>query len=432
MTQNEKILNKNEFFGKIKEIDDLDYLDIESQELLNNLVFNNIFINENKNIYLNDINPKNNNNMKISSEKKEINNYNRINFKNKNFNNIMSKQKNMNTDKKGNLRYSKKLSEKLVSNNLSDNKNNNNNYNLEKNNFVSFENKEGLKTQNLYNFDHKYNNLSINNNYKTYTKFEENNNIIKLKNLNNNKYSKKFSDKLNISPTQKRFSTLTNNKKDETIDAKPDNVNDNEDIYEQLINQKKINNNLMKKLEFLNKEILRKNNIIKKLSFQNDKYKNIIQKMKVDNEYKQKVNKDLSTKLNSYKNEIILLKNREKYNLDSNNLLKNKYMNEINKSKEKMRKYEHENNNLKILLKKSKDRQYSTDISKNNIFNSFINYDDQSRDYSNYREFNKSVSVSRAKNKINIPIYKRYEEDNFKKENKSYNENIVNNIKIQN
>ena len=37
-----------------------------------------------------------------------------------------------------------------------------------------------------------------------------------------------------------------------------------------------------------------------------------------------------------------------------------------------MRKYEYENNNLKILLKKSKDRQYSTDISKNNIFNSFM------------------------------------------------------------
>ena len=256
--------------------------------------------------------------------------------------------------------------------------------------------------------------------------------IIKLKNSNNTKYSKKFSDKLNISPTQNRFSTLTNNKKDETIDAKPDNINNNEDIYNQLINQKKINNKLRKQLEVCNKEILRKNNIIKKLSLQNDKYKNIIQKMKVDNEYKQKVNKDLSNKLNSYKNEIIALKNREKYNLDNNNLLKNKYMNEINKSKEKMRKYEHENNNLKILLKKSKDRQYSTDISKNNIFNSFINNDDQSRDYSNYKEFNKSVSVSRAKNKINIPIYKRYKEDNLNKENKSSNENIINNIKVQN
>jgi hypothetical protein len=132
---------------------------------------------------------------------------------------------------------------------------------------------------------------------------------------------------------------------------------------------------------------------------------------------KQKINKDLLAKINSYKNEILLLKNKVKYNLENNKL---------------MHQYEHENNNLKMLLTKNKERQYSTDISKNNIFNSFINYDDQSRDYSNYREFNKSVSVSRAKNKINIPIYKRYEEDNFKKENKSYNENIVNNIKIQN
>jgi hypothetical protein len=42
------------------------------------------------------------------------------------------------------------------------------------------------------------------------------------------------------------------------------------------------------------------------------------------------------------------------------------------------------------------------------------------------------VSVSRAKNKINIPIYKRYKEDNLNKENKSSNENIINNIKVQN
>ena len=318
-----------------------------------------------------------------------------------------------------------------MSNNLSDNKNKNNNFNLEKKNFISVNN-GGMKSPNLNDYDFKYNNLSINNNYKTYTKFEENNNIIKLKNSINTKYSKKFSDKLNISPTQNRFSTLTNNKKDETIDAKPDNIKNNEDIYNQLINQKKINNKLRKQLEVLNKDIQRKNNIIKKLSFQNDKYKNIIQKMKVDNEYKQKVNKDLSNKLNSYKNEIIALKNREKYNLDNNNLLKSKYINEINKSKEKVRKYEYENNNLKILLKKNKDRQYSTDISKNNIFNSFINNDDQSRDYSNYKEFNKSVSVSKAKNKINIPIYKRYKEDNLNKENKSSNENIIHNIKVQN
>ena len=49
----ELFLDKNEFFGKIKEINDLEYLDIESQEVLNNFVLNNnnIYINENKNIF---------------------------------------------------------------------------------------------------------------------------------------------------------------------------------------------------------------------------------------------------------------------------------------------------------------------------------------------------------------------------------------------
>ena len=106
-----------------------------------------------------------------------------------------------------------------------------------------------------------------------------------------------------------------------------------------------------------------------------------------------------------------LLKNQDKIYIDNNNLLKNKYISELNKTKERMRKYEHENNNLKMLLKKNKERQYSTDISKNNIYNSFINLEEPSKDYSNYREFNKSVNVSRSKNKFNIPIFKKYQED---------------------
>ena len=138
---------------------------------------------------------------------------------------------------------------------------------------------------------------------------------------------------------------------------------------------------------------------------------NIIKKMKIDSQNKQKINKDLLAKINSLKEEIIKLKNQDKIYLDNNNLLKNKYITEINKTKERMRKYEHENNNLKMLLKKNKERQYSTDISKNNIYNSFINFEEQSKDYSNYREFNKSVNVSRSKNKFNIPIFKKYQED---------------------
>ena len=403
----ELFLDKNEFFGKIKEINDLEYLDIESQEVLNNFVLNinNIFINENKNIYLNDMKAKNNfgyknNNLIAASEKKQMNNYNRISLNNRNQNNIIMKQNNLNTEKKGNIRNSKKLPEKIASNNLSGNKNNG------KQNLNSALNTKGLKTKDFNYYNNRYNGLSIQNNYKTFTKLDENNNnIIKFRNSN---YTKKFSDKLNISPVQKRFSTLTNNKNEENIDIGNDN---NVDIFEQLNNQKNININLRKKLEYMNSEIHKKNKIIKNLCIQNNKYMNIIKKMKIDSQNKQKINKDLLAKINSLKEEIIKLKNQDKIYLDNNNLLKNKYITEINKTKERMRKYEHENNNLKMLLKKNKERQYSTDISKNNIYNSFINFEEQSKDYSNYREFNKSVNVSRSKNKFNIPIFKKYQED---------------------
>ena len=403
----ELFLDKNEFFGKIKEINDLEYLDIESQEVLNNFVLNNnnIFINENKNIYLNDMKAKNNfgyknNNLIAASEKKQMNNYNRISLNNRNQNNKIMKQNNLNTEKKGNIRNSKKLPEKIASNNLSGNKNNG------KQNLNSALNTKDLKTKDFNYYNNRYNGLSIQNNYKTFTKLEENNNnIIKFRNSN---YTKKFSDKLNISPVQKRFSTLTNNKNEENIDIGNDN---NVDIFEQLNNQKNININLRKKLEYMNSEIQKKNKIIKNLCIQNNKYMNIIKKMKIDSQNKQKINKDLLAKINSLKEEIIKLKNQDKIYLDNNNLLKNKYITEINKTKERMRKYEHENNNLKMLLKKNKERQYSTDISKNNIYNSFINFEEQSKDYSNYREFNKSVNVSRSKNKFNIPIFKKYQED---------------------
>ena len=403
----ELFLDKNEFFGKIKEINDLEYLDIESQEVLNNFVLNNnnIFINENKNIYLNDMKAKNNfgyknNNLIAASEKKQMNNYNRISLNNRNQNNIIMKQNNLNTEKKGNIRNSKKLPEKIASNNLSGNKNNG------KQNLNSALNTKDLKTKDFNYYNNRYNGLSIQNNYKTFTKLDENNNnIIKFRNSN---YTKKFSDKLNISPVQKRFSTLTNNKNEENIDIGNDN---NVDIFEQLNNQKNININLRKKLEYMNSEIQKKNKIIKNLCIQNNKYMNIIKKMKIDSQNKQKINKDLLSKINSLKEEIIKLKNQDKIYLDNNNLLKNKYITEINKTKERMRKYEHENNNLKMLLKKNKERQYSTDISKNNIYNSFINFEEQSKDYSNYREFNKSVNVSRSKNKFNIPIFKKYQED---------------------
>ena len=414
----EYLLDKKEFIGHIKEINDLDHIDLDSEDVLNNnLIFknNNIFIKENKNIYLNDLNKNKNYHMKNISEKKEINNYNRINMQSKNISKT-AKQKNINTEKKDNLLHSKMISGQIINNNLSGN-------NLKKSSNPALKDDKDTKNQNLIDNNNKYNQLSIQNNYNTYTKLEDNNNI-KLRNSNYNKYEKKFSENINISPTQKRFSTLTK----EEFGIKS--LDNEEDIQGQLINQKNINSILRKNIEYMKTEMQKKNNLIKKLYFQNDKLKNIIQKIKADKDSQQKINKDLLTKLNNYKNEIILLKNKAKYNLDNNNLLKNKYIREINSSKEKLRKYQNENNNLKILLIKNKERQYSTDISKNNIYNSFINYDELSRDNANYRDFNKSMSISKTKNRLNIPIFKKYKEDILNYENKSSNDNFITNLKF--
>ena len=414
----EYLLDKKEFIGHIKEINDLDHIDLDSEDVLNNnLIFknNNIFIKENKNIYLNDLNKNKNYHMKNISEKKEINNYNRINMQSKNISKT-AKQKNINTEKKDNLLHSKMISGQIINNNLSGN-------NLKKSSNPALKDDKDTKNQNLIDNNNKYNQLSIQNNYNTYTKLEDNNNI-KLRNSNYNKYEKKFSENINISQNQKRLSTLTK----EEFGIKS--LDNEEDIQGQLINQKNINSILRKNIEYMKTEMQKKNNLIKKLYFQNDKLKNIIQKIKADKDSQQKINKDLLTKLNNYKNEIILLKNKAKYNLDNNNLLKNKYIREINSSKEKLRKYQNENNNLKILLIKNKERQYSTDISKNNIYNSFINYDELSRDNANYRDFNKSMSISKTKNRLNIPIFKKYKEDILNYENKSSNDNFITNLKF--
>ena len=415
----ESIIDKNEFMKNIKEIDDLDNIDIIPDDFNNNLILKNNNINNisvNKNMNLNKLNTKENNNyIKNASEKKNINNYNRVNLQNKISNNILMKQKNINTEKKGNIRYSKKLSDNIKKNNLSDNKN----IIKEKKDLIDLGYNNEQKLKNINNYENRYNNhnnLLIQNNYKTYIKLEDkNNNFIKLRNSNYAMIGKKFSEKLNISPSQKRFSTLTNNKQEENFNLMNDDY-DFSDIYKQLINLKNANIQLRKNIDFLKKTVHKKDSIIKKLYTDNEKLKRFYQKMKANNEEKQKINKDLLSKINSYKNEILLLKNKVKYNLENNKLI---------------HQYEYENNNLKKLLNKSKERQYSTDISKNNILNSFINYEDISKDYSNYKEYNKSVSFTKSKTRINIPIFKEYQEDKEKDEINPFTEkNILNNDKI--
>ena len=418
-------LDKKDFMKNIKEINDLDYIDNVPEEDNNKLIlkYNNIY-NENKNIYLNKKNYKNQKSINNTSEKKEIKNYNRIINRN---NNLVIPQKEIKTDKKKeNIRYSKNITQKELYNNFTENKNNNS----VKKDLISFGNLNGEKMPTLINDEYKFINLPNNNNkFKNKTKILENElEIIKLRNSNNTKYQKKFSDQLNISPTIKRFSTLTNDKEEENniIESEKDN-----DIYKQLNNAKNINKNLLNKIDNLNKEIQKKNIIIKKLYSQNQKYKSIVQKMKIDSDSKMKINKDLLNQLNICKKEIVLLKNKAKYNNDNNNLLKHKYLREINKSKEKLIQYENENNNLKVLLMRNNEKQYSADIPIKNIYNSFMNLDDQSREISNYREFNKSMNISRPKNRLNIPIFKKYQEDKEITEIKSSDENGIPSIKFK-
>jgi hypothetical protein len=126
------------------------------------------------------------------------------------------------------------------------------------------------------------------------------------------------------------------------------------------------------------------------------------------------INNNLKKQIEKLKKQIT--KNGgEHININVQNHLLNKdsiYIKEIKDLKEKLKKYEIENYKLKILLYKNKDKQYSNNITRQNLKNS-VNFSEKNRDIFNYREYNKILSVSKLKNKINIDksIPKNYEED---------------------
>ena len=105
----------------------------------------------------------------------------------------------------------------------------------------------------------------------------------------------------------------------------------------------------------------------------------------------------------------------------------NIYIKKIKELKDKLSNYEIENHKLKILLNKNKERQYSNDISRKNLKNTFKDYsEEKNKDrINNFKEYNKSVSASKIKNKINIDksISKNYKED---KDIKYLDEKIIN------
>ena len=456
------IMDKDEFFKNIKEIQDLDSIDVDSTNFAfddsNSKIFTkdvNLLLKENNNekdnfnqeksrsslkVYNMTSNAKTNEN-KILSEKKDGNNlnYNRISLKYKTNDNVMKPK--ISSEKKQNMKFSKKISEKIIPN-LTDNKRNNylHNINLQdsftkNNNFK----KENLK--NFYNYEIDDNNFDISQNFNTFNDLKYN---------NNPNAEKKFSEKLNISPyNKKRFSTLSNNndleadndknKDDINIDINSKNSKDKidkknyQEIYNELMDTKNRNNFYKSRIIFLTKEVKKRDMIIKKLNSENYKNQKIINKLINDNQIKLNMNKNLVMHNEKLKNEIYFLKNRDEQNINLNLIDNKAYKNnnyELNKIikdlKERILYYKMENNKLKLLLTKSNENQYNDNAYMGRKFkNSFTNYKEKNKYIFNYREYNKSVSVSKIKKKINIdiPISKSYEED---KDIKSVDEKDIN------
>ena len=223
---------------------------------------------------------------------------------------------------------------------------------------------------------------------------------------------------------------LDNSEDEEIFEDKNLYGRDYNDIYNELINIKKINNELNKKIVMFKKIINNQKQTIKKMLAENIKNSNSINNLMKENQVKLNANKNLVNQIAKLNNELNSLKNREEEYVNKNLSFKmnndNKYIKEIKELKEKINKYEIENNKLKILLIKSKEKQYSDDVSRKNYINTFVNYSQKNNNIINFRGYNKSVSVSRTKNNIDKSISKIYKED---KDIKSQYENNIN-IKV--
>ena len=456
------IMDKDEFFKNIKEIQDLDSIDVDSTNFAfddsNSKIISkdiNLLLKENNNEKDNFDQGKNRSSLKvynmtsnakkienkILSEKKEGNilNYNRISLKYKTSDNVMKSK--ISSEKKQNMKFPKKISEKIIPN-LTDNKRNNYFHNINLQDSFSKNNnfkKENLK--NFYNYENDDKNFDISQNFKTFNDLIYNNNY---------NPEKKFSEKLNISPyNKKRFSTLSNNNDLEVDnDKNKDDINmvinsknskdkidkkNYQEIYNELMDTKNRNNIYKNKIVILLKEIKKKNLIIKKLNSENYKNQKTINKLINDNQIKLNMNKNLVIQNEKLKNEIFFLKNKDEQNMNLNLIDNKAYKNnnyELNKIikdlKERILYYKMENNKLKVLLTKSNENQYNDNVCLGTKFkNSFTNYKEKNKYIFNYREYNKSVSVSKIKKKINIdiPISKSYEED---KDIKSVDEKDIN------
>ena len=340
----------------------------------------------------------------------------------------------INTEKKPKINFSKKTSDKIISN-LTDNKRKNYLNNIDIHESFSNSNIKRENLNHLYNYEKEENNFDTSDNYYNHNEFlihnKENNNN------NNNISEKKFLEKLNISPyTKKRYSTLTNNELDENninndeenelLENKIINEANYHDLYNKYINTKKINNTLNNKIGFLTKEIHKKDLLIRRLHLENEANKKKIKKLINDNQVKINTINNLLSQVNNLKTQLMLPRNGEEKIINNSNRIynDNKYIKEIKDLKDKLNNYEIENNRLKkFLLNNYKDKEIYNQLSKTKLKKTSGNCSE--KNMINYREFNKSVSVSKMNNKINldIPISKSYEED---KNIKSVDEKNIN------
>ena len=488
---NNNLLDKQEFISKIKEINDLEFIDgirnkiLEKSKLSNNEYLNDDLVNLKYKKIDNKINTgrnKRNINFILSGRNEKFNTINSLKIPHYSFIYTPNNNNNLN-----NLFYNKNIHFNMVNKNLiSSNINKENIYmhnlpnyeknlkkrKIKKNNIFNSTNSD-LGKINIYGLDTNINTIysnKISSKKNNYLLSKENNEQINFSTLSN----------CNIEKIENKNKTILNsnnkNKADYSIQSKnQNNKNSNKNLSK--INSDNINNKLYKSNKYNTignnqyNNILNNTNNYLEIKEKYEKLKtNLKQKndlivgfSKIINEYKEKNNKLLKEnkqlkensktkqkafleKIKEYQKEIYELKNsiellkrnstknskNENYNINIYNSID--YINQIKSLKEEIEKYKKENNNLKILVIKNRN---------NNIyFNSFNGKNEKenennlrNRFYSAKEKENKpnakSYSVSKSKTRIKASSLskKNFEEDDF--DIPSDDNNQINNSKLK-
>ena len=476
------ILDKEEFMKNIKEIDDLELLDLNdyNNELFKeksnnkNIYNNNVYENTNRNLN-NDVNYLSEKNLHKQQTSTYNNNNNSIinnNFykqktlKNKtnikNINNNINNNRNISTGRhKANITniHDKNNEEKNIQ--LSDLTTTNSNnytkiniYGLDINSNSSLKNKRNEKMNN-------YNLLTDNNepnSFSTLSKGEIDINISKKRNINLNGYSNKSNYKKrtghSIQTNIKKYKDTTynmnhlDNLNEEaflSIRSNNNNIRTN-NKYNNISNFSESNNNIeiKEENEKLKKELKRKNNIIEKNSKLINEYKKqinaLFEKNKKLVEDSKKNQSTLLQQIKEYQNEIYILKKNnyeiiknnvrssKNENLGNNNVNMDEYNKKMNELKEEIENYKVENNKLKMLVIKYKYHPANGKFNSGNRSQIDDNFFYSTKGSGSDKKLDKkSYSVSKSKKRLRTSFFskKNFEEDNYDLASDNDNHNNV-------